>query len=434
MSPKSLKAAAVVFALFVCIQLYGQDELHIHHINIENGDATAIGLYNSATKRYTAKVLIDGGQLKPGVRLLPYINRMFGNADDATHFEYVILTHYHNDHYNGLLGLKTGELTADSIVDPGGYNVASYFTHTANKGTPPAALKMAAPWLTAMKTASRHMPEPYVKGRSKILIQYSSGAKSGIGNKLTIGKIGSQKVELQCVAGWGNTLSQNGAIERNPKPSKSNANNFTLAFILSYGEFRYFIGGDMGGETGGNYIDQESAITRMLNSQYPASRPMSGSGTQAGHVCGFKSNHHGSDHSNNALFMESMHPTITITSVGNNKNWHLPHPDYIRRLSRVVPINAMPASGSTVVRGVYFTNLYNFTGFPSKTTATTLFNNKPGISFDFGNNTSTSKASYLIKVKSNTQPEQSSIFEVGRVDLTSTTPYTTLSVFRCHSR
>jgi hypothetical protein len=44
------------------------------------------------------------------------------------------------------------------------------------------------------------------------------------------------------------------ATKPNPNPQRSNANNFTLAFILSCGEFRYFIGGDLGG-SGGTYID-----------------------------------------------------------------------------------------------------------------------------------------------------------------------------------
>jgi hypothetical protein len=54
------------------------------------------------------------------------------------------------------------------------------------------------------------------------------------------------------------------ATKPNPNPQRSNANNFTLAFILSCGEFRYFIGGDLGG-SGGTYIDQETTYPKINN-------------------------------------------------------------------------------------------------------------------------------------------------------------------------
>ena len=40
---------------------------------------------------------------------------------------YIALTHYHQDHYNGLLALKNGRLRADSVIDPGGYPIGEVF-------------------------------------------------------------------------------------------------------------------------------------------------------------------------------------------------------------------------------------------------------------------------------------------------------------------
>ena len=82
-------------------------------------------------EKYTAKILIDGSQLSTDAKLLPYLRKMIGSDEESLHFNYIILTHYHNDHYNGLLGIKDGKITADSIVDPGGYRVSSIFNHPA---------------------------------------------------------------------------------------------------------------------------------------------------------------------------------------------------------------------------------------------------------------------------------------------------------------
>ncbi len=47
-----------LLSAFIC---HAQDELHVHQINVENGEATLIGLYDNAQKKYTTKILIDGG-------------------------------------------------------------------------------------------------------------------------------------------------------------------------------------------------------------------------------------------------------------------------------------------------------------------------------------------------------------------------------------
>lgn len=415
-----------------------QQQLHIHHINIGNGDATLIGIYDVTEEKYTSKILIDGGQAPAENMLLPYIRKMVGSDNESLHFEYIILSHYHDDHYTGLLAIQDGSMTADSIIDPGGYKVATYFKHSATGGTRPSSMKLAIAWLTALKTASHHTPEPFVKGRSKIMIRFDATTSTSLGKKIRIGKVGSNNVELECIAGWGNTLSSEGQIKRNPSPTKNSANNFTLAFILSCGQFRYFIGGDMGG-SGGSYIDQETTVTKYLNAEYPVSISTTGDQTVKGHVCGFKANHHGSNYSNTAGFMEGMHPAIVITSGGNNQGWHLPNPEYIKRLKSVNPLSiSANLADSTFNKGVYFTNLYNFTSsghsYPSLTTANTSFKNKPGVSYSFGNDPPATKDSYVIKVTDEDALNEKSLFEVGRVDITQFVPYKRLAFFVCHKK
>jgi hypothetical protein len=86
-------------------------------------------------------------------------------------------------------------------------------------------------------------------------------------------------------------------------------------------------------------------------------------------------------------------------------------------------------------KGVYFTNLYNFnSSFPSVTTANTAFNNKPGVSYNFGNDAGSAKDSYLIKVTDAASLGQKSVFESGRVDITASVPYHRIAFFTCHTK
>jgi len=424
----------VLFGIFLSFSVSAQKELHIHHINVENGDATMIGIFDVQTQHYTSKILIDGGKSTPTKMLIPYIKKMVGDDPGSFHFDYIILTHYHNDHYNGLMALKTGKLTADSIIDPGGYRVDSLFPSGSHTLSRPKNLTRTLAWLTMLKTASHHTPDPYIKGRSEAFLCFGTDAQTGIGRTFTLGKIGTNKVEIQCVAGWGNTITDNG-IEPNPQPSRTNANDYTLAFIVSCGEFRYFIGGDLGGTKGSPYIDQETPLTTYLESEYPKSVSSDGDSTAKGHICGFKSNHHGSNNSNTAPFMQGMRPAITITSAGNTESWHLPNPVYLKRLAAVHALSESSSNPSgTFNRGVYITNLYNWTGFASKTIANTLFKNKPGVSYDYGNNTASAKGSYMIKVTDENDLKTKSEFEVGRVDISKAVPYKKLAFFFCHTK
>jgi len=54
------------------------------------------------------------------------------------------------------------------------------------------------------------------------------------------------------------------------------------------------------------------------------------------------------------------------------------------------------------------------------------------VSYDYGNNGASVKASYLIKVSGNNDLSHQSAFEVGRVDTKLAVPYKRLAFFFCH--
>lgn len=408
------KLNLVLITLLLVLKAFAQEELHIHHINVEDGDATLIGIYDVATHHYKNTVLIDGGASNPNDLLLPYLRTLL-----TTHVNYVVLTHYHKDHYNGLLALKDGRLTADSVIDPGGYTTSDA----------PVAMTVATPWFNAVGTAAT---QGFVRGHSQNFISYGAGPQSSIGHKLILGTAGGLQVVLECVAGWGNTLNGQG-ITVDPKPQKTNANNFTLSFVLTCGQFRYFIGGDLGGKTESEYIDQESSLISDFAKEFPVAWSYNHTTSAAGHLCGFKADHHGSEHSNTQAFMNSLTPAITVTSAGKQPSWHLPSLAYLDRLAQVKPLSVWNSGNNHLFnRGVYITNLYDFEHTASKTTAVSLFSNQTLTSFSYGNATVNQKSSYLIKVPTAHLAEKSA-FQVYQVDNFGANA-NLLASFQCHSK
>jgi hypothetical protein len=394
---------------------------------------------------------LDGGNSNPDIYLIPYLQKMMGPGTNALHFDYIILSHFHQDHYKGLTAIKNGKITADTLIDPGGYKYDDVFggRHPAVE-TPPTSMDKPDAWLSALTTAAHHQPK-FIKDHSRLFASFGTTGKTGIGKTLTLGMVGGHPVTLQCVAGWGNTLAANG-ITANPTPSKSNANNFTISFILTLGEFRYYLGGDMGGSNDGAYIDQETPLLSYLPVRFPNAHPFSSSSevNTPGHLCGFKASHHGSDHSNEEEFITSMHASITVTSAGSNNSWHLPSISFLERLAAVTPLTPHAQSEEQMqsahadtgmatalllpsARGIYFTNLYDFSGGNnSLDKANTLFANKPGISYDYGNNSNNRKGGYLIKITDAAGIATNSSFEAGRVDINNNQPYQRLATFNCH--
>jgi len=412
---------------------FAQQELHVHHINVENGDATMIGIYDVPSHKYLSKTLIDGGMSASGRYLLPYLKKIGNNGTDATHFNYVILTHYHSDHYIGLNALKTAAFSADSLVDPGGYDFHQYFPgqpRLAQAGERPYPnMKIIQQWTDLIVEATSRQA---IKGHSEVLVSYGTTARTSLGHKLLLGKIGNLPVTLECVAGWGNTLS-GGGIVPNPMPADSNANDFTLAFILQCGQFRYFIGGDLGGVTNSEYIDQETPLVPYFKKEFPLTHSFNGSVAASGHICGFKANHHGSNNSNTANFIEGMTPAIVVTSAGNKTGWFLPQVGYLGKLSHVQPLSVWTQhQPGTYNSGVYFTNLQDWnSSHRSLSTAKTLFQNKPDLDFNYGNDVPGHKAGYLIRVKAAGLDSQSA-FEVDRVDISQGQLYAKLAQYFCH--
>ncbi len=418
---------------FSCCSLYAQNQLEIHHLNIGNGDATIVALVEGGN--ITAKVIIDGGNSNSRRYLLPYINQELNN----THFNLVILSHYHRDHYNGLLALKRGQITADSVIDAGGYslNLMGNALDPNNTGFPPFPPPNA--WKTNLHQYWLNFNNNFER------ITEFNDIPNQISDSIIIGAISGIDVVLVNVAGAGFNIENNN-IQRSIVAGRNNANNFSLGWIINWGEFRYYTAGDIGGYSANynyngqqqhcsSYVDQESGIAEGLQDLVQYATPFGNQNVMYdGHICAFKTSHHGSACSNNSALLDTMRAAVSITSAGSNRRWKLPKPASIYRISQYVPITnwGNNAQNGVFTKGVYFTNLQNFNGQNSLTIANNFFNGNNTISYHYG-----ATGAYIITVPdihplTGDSIQYQSTFNVSSVNIGNGQARVTRGWFECH--
>lgn len=119
-------------------------------------------------------------------------------------------------------------------------------------------------------------------------------------------------------------------------------NYFSLAFVLVYGDFRMFAGGDIPTEVEDKLIDQRKLV---------------------GPIDLLKVSHHGSNTSSGIDFLRKLRPTVSVIQTGENSYGH-PRPEVLANLNQV---------GSRVLRNdqhgriIYRTNGYDFNISTTKT-------------------------------------------------------------------
>ncbi|MDB4921800.1 MBL fold metallo-hydrolase [Mucilaginibacter sp.] len=436
----------IVLAIPLTIQ--AQNELQIHQVNIGNGDCTIIAITDNAGA-VVAKTIIDGGKSSATTYLIPYINQEFGgNAN----FDYLILSHFHNDHYNGLLALGNGTIRANYIIDGGNYTILAGAHNPAlappNITFPPP--RAAGVWETNVSAYGNNVNTAARRPAGL------TNLPNQIRDTLTLGSIKGVNVYLICIAGNGSNVGTGGAVVNNIAARRNNQNNFSLGWLLVYGKFRYYTAGDIGGHnakytqnipygTGtltvtGNcasYTDQETSIAAGLQTLLPNAQPKGGGTNVAGHICAIKISHHGSACSNNIMWLNTLRPAAIFTSAGSDNHHKLPRLNTLYNMSQVAPLsnNGNPTLG-IYSQGYYFTNLYNFTGQASLTYANTLFAARANTSYDYGNNNINTNGSYLIIVPPQNIANYSD-FQVWRVNCpfnytNNISKHTFLARYECH--
>lgn len=101
-------------------------------------------------------------------------------------------------------------------------------------------------------------------------------------------------------------------------------NAYSSAFILEYGSFRYYLGGDLAGhvdskKVSSSHPDSETHLAGTLKEYFPQSTTFSANAHKFiydGYCTGFKASHHASSSSNTELMLCAMRPLFVAVSSG----------------------------------------------------------------------------------------------------------------------
>jgi len=196
--------------------------------------------------------------------------------------DYVMASHYHSDHIGGLDEVMNAIPVNEAVLDRGWY---------------------------------------YNTGGS----DYSNYVNAAGGMRTTIDDgeviLLGGGVSLECVS-----VNGNGQVP-GPYDNKDSENDYSIGLVLTYGNFQYFTAGDLSGEDTSNYRDIETSVA-----------------PEVGEVEVYNVNHHGSRHSSNAYFVNTLSPTVSVCSCGSDNPYGHPTQNMIDRVT---------ATGSYI----YFTEL-----------------------------------------------------------------------------
>lgn len=278
-----MRVLCLALALMVGFSPAFSQELTIRCIDVFQGDCTLIESPSGKN------MMIDTGRPGSSSRLVAYLDSI-----GVSHLDYLVTTHYHQDHIGGVNAIVDDGVAIDTAYDRG--------------------------W-----SYCRGRFEDYMSVIDTIL-----DIRHTIEDGQVIDLGGGVAVRVVSVNGNGRLDPP--FLDRGCDGNYSE-NDFSVAMVVECNSFQFFIGGDLPGVNGGGYTDIETSVAE-----------------EVGDVEIYRVNHHGSRFSTNQAFLDSLDPEVSIISVGQNNYGH-PDTGVVRRLEETSVVYQTEDEDGNVVDG-----------------------------------------------------------------------------------
>jgi hypothetical protein len=299
--------------------------LEIYHLDVHGGDSTAIivrdlGQESEKGGKIISSTLIDAGaEGKGSVYLKAYLQKYL-----TLSFDCIIATHYHQDH---IQGFKQADIKFEHFVDNGDYAEESGKTFTPRNDIGKASRteifdSYKEQVQGQVKNGAKRFPITFIE--KSFDLKKAEPLKLGLGGKDT-------GITLTCYCANGILAKGDDVLggQRTTRNKPINPNDVSLAFVLEWGDFRYFTAGDLSGDrTLNSYYNIEEPLVKYL-----IEGPLKDK-----KITVFKASHHGSEHSNHDELLKAFKPETIIVCCNIMKQ--VPSPLFLRRLDTYFKTNA----------------------------------------------------------------------------------------------
>jgi competence protein ComEC len=243
--------------------------LRIYHVDVDQASAT---LFVSPAGH---TLLVDSGKNGQGQRILAALQ-----SAGVDRIDYFVDTHYHEDHYGGI----------DEVVDAGIAVGTAY--DRGDKGFLPSSRTKDATYKGYDRTVG-HTAEQLTRGETIPL---------------------DSLMTVTCTNAGGVVLGEN-----DPPQHASEENDMSIGLLVTFGGFRYWIGGDTERPT-----ELKLAARDLVRD-----------------VDVYVADHHGADNGSSGEFLADLRPTVVIISNGSNQTFRHPRASTLVRLRSLTPAPAI---------------------------------------------------------------------------------------------